>query len=339
MHASIPAQLLIAAALLFGFLNGFHDSSNVVATMISSRSLPPLAALSLAGAAVFSGPFLFGVAVAKTIGQDIVSPEAITPGVLLAGLAGAIVWNLITWWFGIPSSSSHALIGGLIGGVGAAQGLHLIKLAGLTKVLAALFLSPVLGLGLSFLLMKLILGTARLLHLSPRINWVFKRGQILTAVALGLSHGTNDAQKTMGIIMMGLLTTGYLTEFHVPLWVIAASAGSMALGMFSGGWRIIRTLGSGLYRVRPVHGFTAQLASAIVILGAALLGGPVSTTHVVSSAIMGAGSAERFRKVRWGVVEGIVVAWIITIPVAALIAALLYVPTQWVFRRGFLWAF
>jgi len=339
LNAPIPAQLLIAAALLFGFLNGFHDSSNVVATMISSRSLSPLAALSLAGGAVFAGPFLFGVAVAKTIGQDIIPPEGITPGVLLAGLAGAIVWNLITWWFGIPSSSSHALIGGLIGGVGAAHGLHLIKPAGLTKVLIALFLSPALGLGLGYLVMKLILMTARLLHLSPRINWVFKRGQILTAIALGLSHGTNDAQKTMGIIVMGLLTTGSLSEFHVPLWVIAASAGAMALGMFSGGWRIIRTLGSGLYRVRPVHGFTAQLASAIVILGAALLGGPVSTTHVVSSAIMGVGSAERFRKVRWGVVEGIVLAWIVTIPITALIAALLYTPAQLVFRRGLLWAF
>ncbi len=328
MDPLLLTQLLIAEALLFGFLNGFHDSSNVVATMISSRALSPWAALGLAAIAEFVGPFLFGVAVAKTIGHDLVPAESITPGVILAALAGAIAWNLITWWFGIPSSSSHALIGGLIGAVGIAHGLSLIRGDGLNKVLIALFLSPVLGLGVSYILMKLILSVARLAHLSPRINWVFKRGQILTALSLALSHGTNDAQKTMGIIVMAMVATGSLTQFEVPLWVVAASAGVMALGMASGGWRIIRTLGRGLYQVRPVHGFTAQAAAAMVILGAALVGGPVSTTQVVSTAIVGVGSAERFRKVRWGVVENIVVAWIVTIPVTALLAALLYLVIQ-----------
>lgn len=339
MESLLLVQLLVAEALLFGFLNGFHDSSNVVATMISSRAVSPWVALSLAAVAEFAGPFLFGVAVARTIGHDIVPPESITPEIILAALAGAIAWNLITWWFGIPSSSSHALIGGLVGAVGAAHGLRLIRIAGMTKALTALFLSPVLGLMMGYALMKLILAVARLTRASPRINWVFKRGQILTAVGLALSHGANDAQKTMGVIVMAMVATGYLPGFQVPLWVTAASAAVMAAGMASGGWRIIRTLGRGLYQIRPVHGFTAQTASAAVILGAALLGGPVSTTQVVSSSIMGVGSAERFRKVRWGVAEGIALAWLVTIPVAALMAALLYTPVQLVIEWGTPWVF
>lgn len=327
-HLEITPLIIVltAAALAFGYLNGFHDSSNIVATVISSRAMSPYAAFGLTGAAVFCGPFLFGIAVAETIGKDIVPPHTITPAVILAALLAAIIWNLVTWWFGIPSSSSHALIGGLVGAVAGAHGLRLIQTAGLTKVLAALFLSPVLGAGMGWLLMKMILFVARLLGLSPRINWGFKRGQSLTAVTLALSHGTNDAQKTMGMIIMALISTGYMDTFQVPRWVVMSSAGVMAIGMATGGWRIIRTLGRGIYRVRPVHGFSAQATSAGVILGAALMGAPVSTTHVVSSAIMGVGSAERIGKVRWKVVENILLAWIITIPITAALAAVMYQP-------------
>ena len=314
--------ILVLVALVFDFLNGFHDSSNIVATMISSRALPPRVALILTAIAEFSGPFLFGVAVARTIGHDIVAPGTITIEVIFAALLSAILWNLFTWFFGIPSSSSHALIGGIIGAVAVGAGLKAIQIGGLEKVLIALFTSPIIGLLVGHLFTKLVFFLAR--GASPRINWFFKRSQILTAVALALSHGTNDAQKTMGVITLGLVTTGYLTQFHVPTWVIALSAGAIALGTAFGGWRLIRTLGSKFYKIRPVHGFSAQVASASVILGAAMLGGPVSTTQVVSSAIMGVGSAERLSKVRWGVAGNIAVAWLLTIPSTALVAALLY---------------
>ena len=312
---------LVGKALFFDFINGFHDSSNIVATMISSRAMSPRAALLLASVAHFVAPFLFGVAVATTIGHDVVDPTTVTISVILVALASAIIWNLITWFLGIPSSSSHALIGGIVGAVGTDSGLSTIKTAGLEKVLVALFLSPVLGLLIGYLFMKLVLFLAR--GASPKINWLFKRLQIVTSLALALSHGTNDAQKTMGVITMGLVTTGYLSHFIVPRWVILISALAISLGTAFGGWRIIKTLGGKIYKIRPIHGFTSQATSAFVILGAALLGGPVSTTNVVGSAIMGVGSAERLSKVRWGVASNIFTAWVITIPVTALMAALL----------------
>ncbi len=311
---------LIGLAVLFDFLNGFHDSSNVVATLISSRATSSWMALALSAVAHFCAPFLFGVAVATTIGQEIVDPTTLTINAILVALLSAIIWNLITWFLGIPSSSSHALIGGIVGAV-AASGLSTIKMMGLAKVLVALFLAPVLGLLSGYLFMKLVLFLAR--GASPRINRLFNRLQIATSLALALSHGTNDAQKTMGIITMGLVTTGYLAHFTVPRWVVLVSALALSLGTACGGWRIIRTLGGRIYRIRPIHGFTSHATSALVILGAALLGGPVSTTHVVGSAIMGVGSAERLSKVRWGVASHIFTAWAITIPVTALLAALL----------------
>jgi PiT family inorganic phosphate transporter len=318
---------LIIIALIFDFLNGFHDSSNIVATMISSRAFRPRVALGVTAVAEFSGPFIFGVAVAKTIGHDVVAPGTITIEVIFAALLSAILWNLFTWYFGIPSSSSHALIGGIIGAVGAGAGLKAIQVSGLEKVLIALFVSPIIGLMAGYLFTKLVFFLAR--GASPRINWFFKRSQMLTAVALALSHGTNDAQKTMGVIALGLVTTGYLSYFYVPTWVIALSAGAIALGTAIGGWRLIRTLGGKFYKIRPVHGFSAQVTSSAVILGASLVGGPVSTTQVVSSAIMGVGSAERLSKVRWGVAGNIVVAWVVTIPVTALVAAGLYWLILW----------
>ncbi len=314
--------VIIGIALLFDFLNGLHDSSNIVATMISSRALSPGKALAMTAAAEFAGPFLFGIAVATTIGSEVVDPAAISSAVIIAALSSAIVWNLITWYFGWPSSTSHALIGGLIGSVAVAEGFGTIHLAGLEKVLIALFLSPVLGMVFGYLMLKLIYFLAR--GATPGVNTLFKRAQWGTSVALALSHGTNDAQKTMGIIAMAMVTTGYVTEFDVPWWVITVSAGAIALGTLAGGWRLIRTLGGKFYKIRPVHAFGSQLTSAGIILGAALLGGPVSTTQVVSSAIMGAGSADRVSKVRWTVARDVAVAWVLTIPVAALLAAGLY---------------
>jgi PiT family inorganic phosphate transporter len=322
LNLSVVGIVVIGVALFFDFINGFHDSSNVVATMISSRAMTARKALILSAVAHFCGPFLFGVAVATTIGHEVVDPKSITIVVILAALLAAIIWNLATWYFGIPSSSSHALIGGLIGAVGIDFGFATIQMKGLLKVIVALFVSPILGLVVGYLLMRWVLFLAR--GASPRINWFFKRAQFVTSLALALSHGTNDAQKTMGIIAMALVTTGYSSEFSVPWWVIVLSAGAISLGTALGGWRIIRTLGGKFYKIRPVHGFTAQVASTFTILGAAFLGGPVSTTHVVSSAILGVGSAERVSRVRWNVASNIVTTWILTIPASALLAALFH---------------
>lgn len=320
---------VVALALLFDLLNGVHDSSNVVATMISSRAFSPRFALGLTAVAEFTGPFIFGVAVAETIGGEIVAADAIDTQVLVAALSGAILWNLLTWYLGFPSSSSHALIGGLIGAVGVGAGLGAIQIPGLEKVLTALFLSPVIGFLIGY-------ATLRIIYLlcwntTPRINQLFKKGQIATGLALALSHGANDAQKSMGIITLALVTGGYLQSFSVPPWVILSCAGMIALGTSIGGWRLIRTLGAKFFKIRPVDGFASQLTSAVVILGASLVGGPVSTTQVVSSAIMGVGAAERINKVRWGVVKEIAAAWLLTIPATALVGAGIY----WVISRIF----
>ncbi len=314
--------ILIALALLFDFLNGFHDSANVVATMISSRAMTPTAALLIATVANFIGPFVFGVAVAKTIGQDVASPNSITIAVVLAALVSASIWNIITWFFGIPSSSSHALIGGIVGAVMVGTGFQALKVEGLGLVAVALFLSPVIGYVLGQIVMRICMWAVR--DSSPKANMFFKYGQIPTAFTLALSHGTNDAQKTMGIITMGLVVLGYQESFVVPWWVILSSATAIGIGTASGGWRIIHTLGGKFYRIRPIHSFSSQLSSMVVILTASLFGGPVSTTHVVSSSILGVGSAQRRSQVRWGVMSDILVAWFLTVPASAGIAALLY---------------
>jgi PiT family inorganic phosphate transporter len=318
---------LIVVALIFGFLNGFKNSANIVATMISSRAMRPRRALFLSAVAHFCAPFVFGVAVATTIGRDVVNPQTITVSVVMAAVLSTIGWNLITWFFGLPSSSTHALVAGIVGAVVMGAGVDAIHRDGLLKVVFALAISPILGLGFGYLGMKLILFLSR--GASPRVNWFFKRSQILTAVGLALSQGTNDAQKIMGIVTMGLVAGGFLPDFTVPWWVVALSALAMSLGIASGGWRIIRTLGAGLYRLRPVDGFVSQGSSATVILGAALLGGPVSATQVVSSSIMGTGSAQRLSMVRWGVAADILTAWVLTIPISALGAALLYFPVNY----------
>lgn len=319
--------VVIVLALIFDFLNGIHDSSNVVATMISSRAIPPRTALWMTAVAEFIGPFIFGVAVANTIGHEIVEAESISLVVLLSAIISAIVWNLLTWYLGLPSSSSHALIGGFIGSVVIASGWQAIKLSGMEKVLIALFASPIIGYLIGYALLKLVFLLSWNAH--PNINHWFKRGQIVTALALALSHGTNDAQKTMGVITLALVIGGIIKEFIVPDWVIVLCAGMIALGTSLGGWKLIRTLGGRFYKIRPVDGFTSQVSSTAVILTASLVGGPVSTTQVVSSSIMGVGAAERMNKVRWGVAQDIAIAWLLTIPATALLAAGLY----WLFAR------
>ncbi len=318
--------IVIGLALLFGFLNGMRDSSNIVATMISSRAFSPRTALTITALAEFFGPFLFGVVVARTIGNDVVDASVLTLRVMIACLVGAITWNTIVWFFGLPGSSSHALIGGLVGAVGISAGLTAIKVPGLVKVLVALFLVPLLSFLLGFLIMRVILFLAQ--AATPRINEFFKGGQFITAVSMALSHGANDAQKTMGVITLSLVIGGGLSSFEVQTWVILASAFAIALGTGLGGWRLIRTLGSKFFKIRPVHSFSTQLTSALVIIMASLLGAPVSTSQVVSSAIIGVGSSERLGKVRWSVAGDILMAWIVTIPASALLAA----GTYWIIQ-------
>jgi len=314
--------LLLFLALTFDFLNGFHDSANVVATMIASRALSPRFALALASIANLIGPLLFGTAVAKTVGEGLVASESITITVVIAALLSASIWNIVTWWFGIPSSSSHALVGGLVGGAIAFGGLDMVIWGGVLLVFAALFLSPILGFVFGWIILRLTLFLVR--GATPKISITFNRLQLFTATALALSHGTNDAQKTMGIITLGLVTLGLQETFYVPLWVIFASATAIGLGTAFGGWRIIKTLGGKFYRIRPIHSLTSQASSAGVILGASLLGGPVSTTHVVSSSIVGVGAAERMSKVRWSNLTDIGMAWLVTIPITTLLAAAFY---------------
>jgi PiT family inorganic phosphate transporter len=326
MDAFTWIVILVVISLLFDFLNGFNDSANMVATLISSRSMSGRNALTMAAIADFCGPFIFGMAVAKTIGSGIAIPQFITVEMLIAALLSACIWNLITWKHGIPSSSSHALVGGLIGALLIGAGAKAIMTQGLIKIFIALLFSPVIGLFFGWVSMKL---TLRLLkNATPNANYFFKWGQIPTAITLALSHGANDAQKTMGIITLGLITTGYQQEFSVPYWVMLACAGAISIGTFTGGWRIIKTMSTKFYKIKPIHSFTSQLASSVVIIASSLLGGPVSTTQVVSMSIMGVGAGERLSKVRWLVLKEIVLSWILTIPVTTVMAIPIYLIIQ-----------
>jgi len=264
-------------------------------------------------------------AVAESQGDgsdDLIAPGTIHLEVILAALLAGIFWNALTWFLGLPSSSSHALVGGLLGAALMAAGTGAILLAGLEKVLITLLISPILGFAAGWLFTKFVFFLAQ--WTTPKINVFFKRAQIVTAIGLALSHGTNDAQKTMGVITLALLTSGYLDNFIVPLWVVAISAGAISLGTALGGWRLIRTLGGKFYKIRPVDAFCAQVPSVAVILGASLFGGPVSTTQVVSSSIIGVGASHRLGKVRWGVAADILTAWLVTIPITGLLAAAIY---------------
>ena len=330
------AIIVISLALFFDFSNGFHDAANVVATMITTRALSPRKALILASICEFIGPFLFGTAVAHMIGKNIIDLSTFSPGTLdlsmlliIAALIGAILWNLLTWYFGLPSSSSHALIGGMVGAVLVAYGPDKILWGGLLYVIASLVLSPLLGLLVGWLFLKMTFRLSQ--DATPKINYFFNRMQIPSSIALALSHGANDAQKSMGLISMSLVILGFSPSFHVPWWVVASCAAAIALGTASGGWKIIKTMGSKIYRLRSVHAFCAQTSSATVILGAALVGGPVSTTHVVSSSIMGVGAGQRISAVRWGVAKNIILAWFITIPASGVMAGLSFFIIRWLF--------
>ena len=287
---------IIVLALVYDFLNGVHDSSNVVATMISSRALSPRAALTMTAIAEFSGPLIFGVAVANTIGHEVVVADAISAQVLLAALLSAILWNLLTWYLGFPSSSSHALIGGFVGAVVVGAGWHALQLRGLEKILIALFTSPIIGFIFGYLILRLIFLFSW--NASPRINKYFRRFQVVTSLALALSHGANDAQKTMGIITLALVTGGYLKVFAVPLWVILLCGTMIGLGTSFGGWKLIRTLGRKFYKIRPVHGFAAQLTSAVVILTASL------RIFIISRRITGIELAQRDEQLFRGQEQG-----------------------------------
>lgn len=313
---------LFFLAAVFSFFNGFHDSSNIVATIISSRAMSTRQALMITALSELAGAVTFGfagAAVAQVIGKNLVHPDAIRIETLIAAMVGAITWSVVTWLAGIPSSSSHTLIGGLLGATWVHAGLSAIEPKGLITVLLALFLSPVIGMAIGFLFTRLVFFLAR--HAHPRINIFFNRAQIFTGMALGFSHGANDPQKPMAVMALGLMFANLNPQFQIPWFVILIAAGASALGTSIGGWRLIRTIGSQFYKIRPVHGFSAQVSSALVIFGSAIIGMPVSTTQVISSAVLGAGSAERVNMVRWGVVSQIAVAWLVTIPVTALIAA------------------
>ncbi len=314
--------IIIALILVFDFLNGVHGSSNIVGTMISSRAFRPWVALAITAGAEFVGPFLFGVAVARTIGAEIVQPSAITQQVLISCMVSTIVWSFLTWLLGIPSSPSHGLIGGLIGASVMEVGFGSLRIAGLIKSFAALFIAPLIGFGAGYLLTRLIYLLA--INATPSINQFFKGGQFFTALVLAISQGANDAQKAMGAIVLTLVIGGILPGFNVPLWVIAVSAAGISLGTLLAGWRLIRTVGGKFYKIRPVHSFSAQLTSALVLLVSSLVGWPVSSTHVTSSAVIGVGSSERLGKVRWRAAGEMLVAWMLTIPASALLAAGIY---------------
>ena len=314
---------IVCVAYSFDFVNGFHDAANSVATVISTRVLPPLAAVTMAAFFNFIAFLVFGVAVATTIGSGIVSSSIVTPNLVLAALVGAITWDLITWYLGLPSSSSHALIGGLVGAAITKAGVGSLLWSGLDKTLSFMVLSPIIGFTLSFLLMSALIRLffASSLHV---INRYFRRLQLVSSALVSLSHGTNDAQKTMGIVTALLVSTGYLSTFAVPLWVVILAHTSIALGTFFGGWRIVKTLGFKMTKLDPVHGFTIETGSAVTIIGSSLLGIPVSTTHVVSGGVMGSGATMGAAMVKWGVARRIIWAWIFTIPAAAVMSAAVY---------------
>ena len=312
---------VIAVALIFDFVNGFHDAANSIATVVSTRVLSPRHAVIWAAFFNFVAFLVFSTHVANTIGTGIVNPGVIDSGVVFAALFGAIVWDLITWWFGIPSSSSHALIGGLAGAAVAKAGTGVLDLSGFTKIGISIVLSPLLGLSLGFLLMVLVFWIFRRSAPLRVDNW-FRRGQLFSAALYSLGHGGNDAQKTMGIIAVLLYANGLLgPDFYVPLWVVLACHAAMGLGTLSGGWRIVRTMGLRITKLKPVGGFCAETGGAITLFLATSLGVPVSTTHTITGAIVGVGSVTSASAVRWGVAGRIVWAWVLTIPSSALIAA------------------
>ncbi len=321
---SLEVWIIIVLALAFDFINGFHDAANSIATVVSTRVLSPKLAVVWAAFFNFVAFAVLGTHVAKTIGKGVIDPAIVTPTILIAGVTGAIVWNLITWWLGLPTSSSHALIGGFVGAAVTAAGPDAVIVKGLLRIMQFIVVSPLVGLALGYIFM---LAVSWVFYRStPRfVDTVFRRLQLLSAAAFSLGHGGNDAQKTMGIITVALFATGNLTgEFEVPLWVVLASHATIGLGTMFGGWRIVKTMGMKLTKLAPVGGFCAETAGALTLFGATLTGIPVSTTHTITGAIIGVGSTRRLSAVKWGVAGRILWAWVLTMPMAALVAALCY---------------
>jgi PiT family inorganic phosphate transporter len=323
LQVFIAVAGIVLTALVFDYLNGFHDAANSIATVVSTRVLSPGKAVVWAAFFNFVAAFCFGVGVAKTIGSGMIDIKSVDRTVIFAGLFGAIAWNIITWYFGLPTSSSHALIGGYAGSAVAKAGLGVVIVSGWTKTLAFIVVSPVLGMILGFVFMAATAWTVRD-NVPFRVDKRFRRLQLFSAAAYSLGHGTNDAQKTMGIVTGVLYTSGYLKTFDVPIWVILMAHMAIALGTISGGWRIVKTMGQRITALRPVGGFCAETAAAVCLFGSAMFGIPVSTTHTITGAIIGVGSTRRLSAVRWGVTKNIVWAWIMTIPAAASIAAIAY---------------
>jgi PiT family inorganic phosphate transporter len=315
--------LLVGVALIFDYINGFHDAANSIATVVATRVLTPGQAVVWAAAFNFLAAFTFGTAVASTVGRGMIDLSIVTQSVIFGGLAGAIIWDLITWYVGLPTSSSHALVGGYAGAAIAKAGFGALIAAGWTRTLIFIVLAPLMGMALALLLSIITLWLFR--GFSPRrVDTWFRRLQLLSAAAYSLGHGGNDAQKTMGIIAGVLLTAGYLSSFTIPFWVIMAAHGAIALGTLTGGWRIVHTMGSKITRLQPFGGFAAETAGAITLFLATGLGIPVSTTHTITGAIVGVGVIRRMSAVRWGLARRIVWAWVLTIPAAALISAVIY---------------
>ncbi len=315
---------IIVVAYSFDFINGFHDAANSVATVISTKVLSPVGAVAMAAFFNFVAFAIFGVAVATTIGKGIISTSIVTPDIVLAALIGAVVWDLITWYLGLPSSSSHALIGGLVGAAVVKAGVGALVWSGLGKTLTFMVVSPIIGFAVAFCLMTGLIHSFFKIPLGV-VNRYFRRFQLVSSALVSLSHGTNDAQKTMGVVTALLVSVNWIPSFEVPIPVAVAAATSIALGTFFGGWRIVKTLGFRLTRLDPVHGFSIETASAATIIGSSLLGIPVSTTHVVSGSVMGSGATMGAATVKWGVARRIIWAWLLTIPAAAVVAGLSYV--------------
>jgi inorganic phosphate transporter, PiT family len=324
----ILVMSVIAVALVFDFLNGFHDAANSIATVVSTKVLSPRAAVLLAAVCNFAAAFFLETKVAATIGHDIVHSQYLDPYLVMFGLLGAIVWDLITWWFGLPTSSSHALVGGFSGAAVAKAGWVALKPQGFIKVVPYIIIAPIVGLLLGRLMMMLVYWVFR--NSTPRkVDHFFRRGQLISASVFSFSHGMNDAQKTMGIILALLISANYYpastagARTHVPLWVILSCHAAIALGTYFGGWRIVRTLGMRLTKLHPVGGFCAETGGGVTIVFLSLLGIPLSTTHTITGAIVGAGSMQRRSAVRWGIARNIVWAWVLTIPCSAIMGALL----------------
>lgn len=324
--ALVITILIVIGALVFDFINGFHDTANAIATSVSTKALKPHHAIILAAVMNFIGAMTF-TGVAKTITKDIVDPFTLQNGsiVILAALTAAIAWNLITWYYGVPSSSSHALIGSIAGAVIAVAGLGALNWAGFIKIIQALIISPLLAFGIGFVVYSIFKAVFRKNHQLTKTNSRFRRIQIATAALQAYSHGTNDAQKAMGIITLALIANGFHTRpGTIPLWVQFSCAVAMGIGTSAGGWKIVKTVGGKIMKIRPVNGVAADLTSAAIIFGATYLHLPVSTTHVISSSILGVGSAHRVKGVKWGTARMMLITWIITLPISALLAAIMY---------------